>query len=68
MKTLVTILATVTDLILVVVIGYGMWLWMSNGVISESVQQFYLNITLVVTAVILITVGLGVMTARRLKF
>ncbi|MCB0166511.1 MAG: hypothetical protein KDI79_19945 [Anaerolineae bacterium] len=68
MKTLVTILATITDIILVGVIGYGLWLWLFNGAISESVQQFYLNITLAVTVVILITVGIGVMAVRRLKF
>lgn len=68
MKTLVTILATMTDIILVVVIGYGLWLWIFSEGITESVQEFYINIMLVVTIVILITVGFGVTVVRRLKF
>ncbi|MCB9101850.1 MAG: hypothetical protein H6632_20115 [Anaerolineales bacterium] len=68
MKALVTILATMTDIILVVVIGYGLWLWIFSEGITESVQEFYINIMLVVTIVILITVGFGVTVVRRLKF
>lgn len=68
MKTLVTILATMTDIILVIVIGYGLWLWIFSEGITESVQEFYINIMLVVTIVILITVGFGVTVVRRLKF
>ncbi|MCB0190744.1 MAG: hypothetical protein KDJ65_02270 [Anaerolineae bacterium] len=67
MKTLATALATITDIILVVVIGYGLWLWAFSGGINPNTQQFYINITLATTAIVLLTIGMGIAATIKMK-
>ena len=67
MKTLATALATITDIILVVVIGYGLWLWTFSGGINPNTQQFYINITLATTAIVLLTIGMGIAATIKMK-
>ena len=67
MKTLATVMATITDVVLVVVISYGLWLWTFSGGLTESVQQFYIHLMLATTVVIFFTVGVGILAAIKVK-